>query len=89
MSKSGLAVILWRVLFEHINPVVASTRTVARKSSTGGFTFVQGAWGLDITKIDNNAQIYSISYFSLGDWSFVWGNLAHQIPPVATGQPTT
>jgi len=66
MSKSGLAVILWRVLFEHINPVVASTRTVARKSSTGGFTFVQGALTLQKLTIMHKFIVFHISVWGIG-----------------------
>jgi len=45
-------------------------RTVARKSSIEGIYVWAG--GLDILKIDKNSLIYGVSYFNLGDWSFVW-----------------
>jgi len=31
------------------------------------------AGGIDIPKFDKNSIIYSVSYFKLGSWSFVWG----------------
>jgi len=39
------------------------SRNVARKSSIGGFTFVQG---LDIENLMKTPLIYSIPYFNLG-----------------------
>ena len=49
----------------------------------GGFTFVQG---FDIVKIDKTPLICSAWYFSLGELAgALFGGLAHQNPPVATG----
>jgi len=60
-------------------------RTVARKSSTGGFTFLQG--GLDI-KIDEPQLMYSVSYFNLGGTEHCLRGIRPPKPPhplLATG----
>jgi len=43
---------------------IRTSRTVARKSSIGGFYIC--ASELDIVKIDKMSLIYSVSYFNLG-----------------------
>ena len=49
------------------------SKTVTRKSSTGGFTFVH--W-----KIDKTPLIYSVSYFNFGARCIVWGFFDYQRP---------
>jgi len=72
---------------------VSCTRTVARKSSIGGFTFarglyicVGGAWYSNLTKIP---LIYIVSYFNLGGLGALFGGLSPPEPPVATGLSCT
>jgi len=48
----------------------------------GDFAFVQG--GLTSSNFANHPLIYSVSHFTLGDWSFVCGAKPTK-PPVATG----
>ena len=49
----------------------------------GDLRLCGGDWHSNLTKI---SLIYSISYFNLGAWNFVWEGYAHQSPPpVATG----
>ena len=56
-------------------------RIVARKSSTGGFTFVQRC--LTFYKLSKTALIYSVSYFNLGGLGALFGGIKPL--PVATG----
>ena len=65
------------------------TRTVARKSSIGGFTFLlgssrsyMGAWHSNLTKI---LLIHSVSYFNLGDLKLCLGGLSLPKPPRGDG----
>jgi len=58
-------------------------RTVARKSSIGGFTFVQGC--LAFEKLTKTPLIYSISYFNSGVLEVCFAGLSPPKPPVATG----
>jgi len=44
----------------------------------GCFAFSRG--GLDILKLAKTPLIYSVSCFSLGDWSFVWGGKPTKAP---------
>jgi len=64
-------------------------RTVARKSSVGGFTFGRGGFTFvqgDLTiKFAKNSTIYNVSYFNLGGLELCLGGKVHQSPPVATG----
>jgi len=48
-------------------------------SSAGGFSFVRG--GLDIIKLNKTSLIYSVSRFTLGGWSFVWGGKPTKASP--------
>ena len=48
------------------------TRSVARKPTVGG---------LDILKLEKTPLIYSVSYFNLGAWSFVWWAKRTDVPP--------
>jgi len=57
-------------------------RTVARKSSIGGFTFVEG---LEIIIFDKSPLIYSVSYFNLVCLESFLGRKAHQSPRMAMG----
>jgi len=44
----------------------------------GDLRLCGGDWHSNLTKI---SLIYSISYFNLGAWNFVWEGYAHQSPP--------
>ena len=70
--------------------MITSFRTIARKSSIGGFTFVRGAlrscmgaWHSTLTKIP---LIYAVSYFNLRGLELsLGGRISPPNPPGATG----
>ena len=48
-------------------------------------SFLFPCWCLDIAKIDNTPLTYSFHISIWGAWCIVWGDVAHEITPVATG----
>jgi len=57
-------------------------RTIARKSSIGGFTFDQGAWRFTIWKKSTDLQCFAFQFRE--SWSYVWGAKPTKVPPMAT-----
>jgi len=82
--------IFWTDCIENLltqaSATIQSTRTLARKSSTGVLCFCAGgldvcaggAWHSNLTKIP---LIYNVSYFSLGELDALFGGLSPPKPP--------
>ena len=64
------------------SPNNVTSRTVARKPSIAGFTFMQGAWQSKIRQKLHWFVVFHISFW--GAWSFVSGAKAHHSTTVAT-----